>query len=420
MKILLMGGSLRSGNLGVNALTRGTIELLASQFKELDITVLKVSNMKSETVYIETEGNRIAVKDEVIRGKNLLLLTLLVFINKYFLGSLGMRFLRHNQIINVMKQADYVLDLSEGDSFSDIYGIKRFLIHSVNKYLVLLLKKPLVILPQTIGPFKRGYIKRIAAYLLSRSKHAYVRDEVSFRVSCDVLGIDHNQVTLVPDMAFFMKPHLTTDFNKQLNKIKASKELLVGFNVSGLLWNGGYTKNNMFGLNLDYKTLVRNAVAMILNENRNAAVLFIPHVITSGKEWVEDDLTVCRQLQKELKKKYPGKVYCLEKAYKENEIKAIIGQCDFFIGSRMHSCIGAIAMRIPTVPIAYSRKFIGVWKMFSLDGWVADPRKQSSEEILQVIRSGIQTRQKIKEQTEENMFNVTYKIRTIAESLAVD
>ena len=46
--------------------------------------------------------------------------------------------------------------------------------------------------------------------------------------------------------------------------------------------------------------------------------------------------------------------------YSPQELKGIIGLCDLFIGSRMHSTIASTSMLIPTVGIAYGHKMHGV------------------------------------------------------------
>jgi polysaccharide pyruvyl transferase WcaK-like protein len=41
------------------------------------------------------------------------------------------------------------------------------------------------------------------------------------------------------------------------------------------------------------------------------------------------------------------------------EAKSYIAKMDAFIGSRMHATIAAFTAAVPTVPVAYSRKFAG-------------------------------------------------------------
>ncbi|MEM2455553.1 MAG: polysaccharide pyruvyl transferase family protein, partial [Candidatus Bathyarchaeia archaeon] len=43
-----------------------------------------------------------------------------------------------------------------------------------------------------------------------------------------------------------------------------------------------------------------------------------------------------------------------------DEIKALIGKCDLFVGCRMHSTIASTSMLVPTIALAYGEKFEGI------------------------------------------------------------
>ena len=64
-----------------------------------------------------------------------------------------------NRAKQIFKNANFILDIGQGDSFADIYGFHRFnIIDRVHK-LARRYHKPYCILPQTIGPFKDESIK---------------------------------------------------------------------------------------------------------------------------------------------------------------------------------------------------------------------------------------------------------------------
>ena len=62
--------------------------------------------------------------------------------------------------------SDVVIDFTEGDSFSDIYGLKRFALTSFFKVVAIRKAGCLVLGPQTYGPFNSGLVKRIARWLI--------------------------------------------------------------------------------------------------------------------------------------------------------------------------------------------------------------------------------------------------------------
>lgn len=410
MKIVLLGATLRSGNRGVNALTRGTIELLSQLY---NINIIKIQRISRDPDYTDSlviTKKDIIVEETCCSAYKLIFLTFICILRRVS-GTLLDSILRENKFLNNIYEADLILDISEGDSFSDIYGKKRFIIHSFNKLIVLLLKKKLILLPQTIGPFSNPLVKQIAKCILKKCNKILTRDELSYNLCCadTEFRIDGNKVLLVPDMAFFMKSANHINIKSITSCLDRKKNILIGINVSGLLYNGGYTRNNMFNLKVDYKLLINKIIHELISESKNLIIL-IPHVITYGDELIEDDLTVCKQLYEELAECYPKQITYINEPYREHELKQIIGSCDFFIGARMHACIGAISMCVPTIPIAYSRKFLGVWKMFGLESYVADPKIQTEDQILLTIKNALASKEMINLNLQKEMKQVKEKI----------
>ena len=64
------------------------------------------------------------------------------------LGGIG------NPAARVIAKSRAVLDVSGGDSFTDLYGEKRFRAMVLSKRLALDNGLPLILLPQTLGPFR--------------------------------------------------------------------------------------------------------------------------------------------------------------------------------------------------------------------------------------------------------------------------
>ena len=70
-----------------------------------------------------------------------------------------------------------VFDFTEGDSFSDIYGLKRFALTSFFKFVTIKKDGCLVLGPQTYGPFKNKLVKKMAKWLISSADRVYARDK---------------------------------------------------------------------------------------------------------------------------------------------------------------------------------------------------------------------------------------------------
>lgn len=64
------------------------------------------------------------------------------------------------------------------------------------------------------------------------------------------------------------------------------------------------------------------------------------------------------------------------------EVKGLIGKCDWFCGTRMHSTIAALSQGVPTAAVAYSIKTQGVFETCGQGDHVADPRHSSTEDVV--------------------------------------
>jgi polysaccharide pyruvyl transferase WcaK-like protein len=311
-------------------------------------------------------------------------------------------------------QIDIVADITGGDSFSDIYGMRRFLIGFLRKWLVLLFNKDLVMLPQTYGPFKRSLTRVMARYILKRTKLIYSRDRAGVEYLNSLLNNRGNgKVRFVPDVAFVLdarKPeHLDIEPSADM---RTQGSIVIGLNVSGLLFNGGYNRDNMFGLGSNYCELVYAVVEMLL-KHQKVSVLLIPHVFPLAGNEVESDPDACLKMYECLSKIYPGRMLLVKGEYDQGEIKHIIGLCDFLIGSRMHACIAALSQGIPAVGIAYSKKFTGVFESIGLSDCVVDARTCTENELLEKISSVFERRELIRKHLQNTIPSIQRQVLDI-------
>jgi polysaccharide pyruvyl transferase WcaK-like protein len=391
----LLGASFDTGNLGVSALAESSIKCILHRWPDAEIVLIAGSREAGECK-LRINNRDVLVKKLPIRiSKN-------IFLSNHFLVFLfyavllkvipwrGYRSLlvKRNPYVKSLIETDFVADVSGGDSFSEIYGIYRFMFVVVFKWLVIFFGKPLILLPQTYGPFKSWIAKSMARYILKRAQIIFSRDKTGADYLRSVFGNKDfiKKVIFVSDIAFVLdsrKPkHLTIEPSAN---IREQNSIVIGLNISGLLFNGGYTRDNMFGLKTDYRALVQDIVKMFL-EDENVIVLLVPHMFPHAIYKVESDPEACLRVYEQLRQIYPGKIFIVKGQYDQGEIKHIIGMCDFFVGSRMHACIAALSQCIPSVGIAYSKKFHGVFDSIGLSRCVVDAGSLNEEEALSAIK----------------------------------
>lgn len=250
----------------------------------------------------------------------------------------------------IISKVDMVIDIGAGDSFADIYGAGRLRRLFAMKFIAHVLWRPVVVAPQTIGPFTKSVSRLLAAVTLQLSQLVASRDRLSTDAAQD---LGRRNVIEASDVALLLPYELPGQ--------REPGPTRVGINVSGLLMEGGYTKNNMFGLKLDYPALMRTIISDFRSRPEGCEIHLVPHVIT-GRGDVEDDLEACRRLTEA----FPG-IVMAPSFTSPSEAKAYIARLDFFIGARMHACIAALSSGVPVVPMAYSRKFAGLFGSIGYD-----------------------------------------------------
>jgi polysaccharide pyruvyl transferase WcaK-like protein len=400
MRISVLGATFETENMGVSALAAGTIKCILSEYPSATVTLLDYA--KKPSVYTLKLADRNATiplvnmrfSKRLYLPNNIAWLLLAAVVLK-LVPSRKLRewVVAKNVCLRHIKEATIVASMAGGDSFSDIYGLERLLYVALPQVLVLLLGKPLLLLPQTIGPFRARFSRMMARYILRHALRVYTRDFRSLKEVEAVLGHrpDPERFKFCYDVGFILDPIAPTHQNVVgLALERPMRSTLVGLNISGLLFMGGYTRNNAFGLRVDYQALIYNLIDFLVSK-KSASVLLVPHVFGTRAD-SESDSQVCEQVFAALEGKYRGRIGLVRGTYNQSEIKHIIGLCDFFIGSRMHACIAAVSQTIPAVSIAYSDKFLGVMETVGVGSLVADARKLDTEEILNVIGESYDSR----------------------------
>lgn len=232
---------------------------------------------------------------------------------------------------------DVILDSGAGDSFTDSYGLKRLVqIHTVQK-AAHDLGVPVVMGPQTIGPFSTRLGRALARRSLGWMRAVVARDEVSGSASSK-LG---RPVDAVATDVVFALPRPATPRTRD-----------VILNVSGLLWG-----RNPHVDDVAYRASIRRTIETLLEDGRKVSL--VAHVIgpdqlPKRRRAVDNDVPALRVLEHEFGGE-PG--FDAVVPTDLSEARRMLGSASVVVGSRMHACLNALSMGTPAIPLAYSRKF---------------------------------------------------------------
>jgi polysaccharide pyruvyl transferase WcaK-like protein len=322
LKIGLLWHSGKSGNLGVGALT---------------LANMAIARQVTEELGFEPQFTIIGVAD---RGR--------AYIGPpdaslYDVNS--RRLIDPRETLAVIGTQHCILDIGAGDSFADIYGFKRFMFLWLSKMMAVARGVPLLLSPQTIGPFTKQPYKWMAKLAMERADAVVARDHQSF----DVLKTIAPRARAVQsvDVAFALP---FTDRSAE----RGGATLRVGVNVSGLLLNEAESGRNRFGLEADYARLMRG-FAGAMAARQDVELHLVSHA-TSDRDSGDDDGQAADRFAAE----FPGAIRVPDFAGPQ-QAKSYISSLDFLVAGRMHACIAAFSSGTPVVPIAYSRKFSGLF-----------------------------------------------------------
>jgi colanic acid/amylovoran biosynthesis protein len=409
--IILLGVGFTTPNMGVWALASGAIASALHSFPDAKIYLLDYNKdparyeVKHPYGITDVDLVNIRFSKKLFLQNNIMRLILTAFILRCVPSQrLRDRVFKQNPYLKVINQADIIGSIAGGDSFSDIYGFSRLLYVSLPQILILLMGKSLILMPQTLGPFKGTLAKAIACFIIRRAHKVYSRDNEGILATHTLLGEDNGKIHFSYDMGFALEPQIADDrIPSWLAGIDRSVSL-VGLNVSGLLYMGGYTMANMFGLKADYRKLVHGIVRHFALKH-GANVMLIPHVFGEG-DGSESDVTACRDIYQTTEDKLHARLHLIEEGYNHHEIKALIGLCDFFLGSRMHACIAALSQCIPAVGLAYSKKFFGVYQSIAMKDLVIDLRLKDHNSIIEAVDKIYMHRLEFNKQLKDRMQTV--------------
>lgn len=252
------------------------------------------------------------------------------------------------EFYSAIRRCDLFVDTCGGDSFSDIYGPYTLKYIGRNHRLLWLLGKPVVLLPQTIGPFQTKKGERMATTILKKTRFIFARDKMSLSLAEKLVSKNECVVSQTIDMAFFLNYQITRSH-------EGRNQQCIGLSPSALLWHGGYTGKNQFNLKTDYQCVTKQLISFLLDSGFQ--VVLLAHVLygTASKPR-EDDYWLCKRLQQ----MYPS-CEIAPYFYTPVEAKSYISSLDGLLSSRMHCCIAAYSSCVPVFPLGYSRKFSGLF-----------------------------------------------------------
>ena len=377
-------------NKGNRALVDSTIETIKKFVPATEFNLMGHDTVNHNGFQIKKPVGRLSIR----RPHNTIMS--LVYLFKCGYISIIRRFNVHIPISKNSRLFDYydsdIVINSGGDHLSGEYGIGT-LGSFINISYAILLGKPVILYGESLGYFENPVLNSIAKSVFNRTKLILIREELSKRY------LDNNNITMpkicvTADPAFLLNAVQESHVFKILYKegINEVQTPVIGINPSGLIsrFSGkGHQKAEE-----EFASIIAKVIDN-LAENLKATIIMIPHVYTP----TNDDRIAINTIFREVENK--SKVKIIKNEYTPQELKGIIGQCDLFIGARMHATIASTSMLVPTVGIAYSHKMYGIiGEMLGQEKYILDIKELDYESLISTINDAWGNREKIKKELE--------------------
>ena len=301
-------------------------------------------------------------------------------------------FLLKRDSYRAIQEADFVIACGGGYLGGDCFSLNYLQLFLIDTCLKL--RKKVVMIGNSVEPCTSSYIRRRLHRTLSRLETVFAREAVTYQFLTEELQLEN--VCMVPDLAFMLQPEPGAIDLRRRFSLSQDRPLF------------GITVRNCSNDPAKVEAYV-SAVAQVMDRcisELQAQFVFLPQV----RFLEDDDLQIAKVIRDRLEADHRSQFILLEEDYAPGLLKSMIGQCDYFFGTRMHSNIFATSMSVPTVAIAYEEKTNGIMRMLGLEDYVLGIDTLEPEACYQRILNCVQHREEISSHLQQRIPEIRQQI----------
>ena len=380
-------------NKGDAGILLATIDTLKKIYKDIEFNILSFTPDIDREHYCEDKNvkdvySNILNPHPYKKGKIGKLIAIIKLFFKMVYIQFGLTFFRKSTInkhknLKVLQDSDIIIVCGGG-----FLGGKKFdsLMHVYQMYINTLFNKPVYVMGTSIEPIKNKLIKYYTDKVLKKVDFVFARESITEKYLLETLENDkHIQI---PDMAF-MLDDIKRNFDF-VDKLRKNNDKLFGITVR----NWGFPNlQNKYEAMENYINSVKDFMVKEF-ETRSCVFVFIPQVTVS----TGDDTIIAEKIKSMLPKKYQKNFVIRRDDWSPSEIKSLIANMDYFVGTRMHSNIFATSMCVPTTAIAYEKKTNGIMETVGLEDYIIEINDITSEDLYNKVEKMIENEKAIRKQ----------------------
>jgi len=245
-----------------------------------------------------------------------------------------------------------------------------------------ILEKPVVVFPNSIGPFRTPVGRLFAKVILQNVDLVMLRELYSYRL--------FKQLSI-------QTPHvLTTDVVLLLEYPERRRDLTAPGCVVGVcpaLYTSSFSKEERRRY-----VLAHSMTLDWLVREQSYQVVFLPHEISSVK--LDDDLGLSRAIMDKMKHHDRAEIVEIQSI---EEFNRCISQLDFLITSRMHPAVLACANRVPAVMVVYDHKQAGFFDQLDLSDYAVNIKQITKAQLMNKVSLLLCQKDKVRKQLDQRV-----------------
>jgi colanic acid/amylovoran biosynthesis protein len=387
MKVLVVNAYVRE-NAGDAALLSVLLRQLGSAFVGADI---RVSGMEDPAIARDFEGTinvgsvrQWTAQEHVWRPRRLARKLLAALVRsawyrgraRFWFGATRILPKGLRGELEALQSADLVVSLG-GGYLRGAVGLGG----NLNVYFVLLpivlaerLGTPVVLAPQSYGPFANHRQRRAAASALSGTTKIFVREDLSMHALAE-LGVPPELVERAVDSGFAFTGNGSTNWRSRLSV--SETEILVGLTARSWLDPAAQVA---------YERAFTDLIDHVHDAYPDYRVVLIPQVISAYQQ--DDDRIVERRIADNCSaERRPVRIDDVDG---HADLKDLYSTLDFLVGTRFHSVIFALTSRVPCIAVEYEHKTGGIMRDLGLEHWVLKMEKVTGARLISQFEELVQ------------------------------
>lgn len=250
-----------------------------------------------------------------------------------------------------------------------------------------ILRKPVVIYAQSLGPFRRPRSRRLAARELRKAALVTVRDRASFDLALS-LGVAEDRLHLTADAAF----DLVLD-PPQAFEVNDMKSGLLNIGLSVRAWKFPAQPGRARQMNAAYQQVMSRLCEHLI-ARRSARLTFIS--TCQGVPGYQDDSKVAQTVVSAVRPELREAINVNTEFHTPRALRELLARFDAYIGTRMHSIILASLSYVPAVGIAYERKTVELFRELGLSDYVLSIEEPVAEKYIEVVDKLLDSRMEVR------------------------